>query len=205
MALKLKHMKYFLILFLAIVSCRKNKNLEIPKKIIEQEIIQSKVQFYDLFLEYESEQKIFKKFVLDTSKYFKTFVLQGQSKLIDRQFEDIKPSDILSEIELNKLNYHNIFENYQWDFSIDRSKFNTNFIEKNKFNVRIPKTNKTEVIYFFTYPFSVAKNKVLIGFEIKSKSHHLKETTKRIYMGFIIFKKTNNKWNLIKQKSFIEH
>ena len=105
-------------------------------------------------------------------KIFKKFVFQGQSKLIDRQFEDIKPSDILSEMELNKLNYHNIFENYQWDFSIDRSKFNTNFIEKYKFNVIfLPKTNKTEIIIFLHILFLWEKTRLLIGFEIKSKSH----------------------------------
>jgi hypothetical protein len=204
MAFKLKHMKYFLILFLVIVSCKKTKKSEIIKTIIQHEIVELNVGFYDLFLEYEAEQKLFKNFVLDTSKYFKTYVLQGQSKLIDRQFEYIKPSDILSKVELNELNYHTVFENYQWDFTINRSKFNTDFIERYKFNVRKPKTNKTEIIYFFTYPFSVAKDKVLIGFEIKNKSHNLKEATKRIYMGFIIFKKVNNKWRFKAERSLLK-
>jgi hypothetical protein len=177
------------ILFLVIFSCKKNKNSEIRKTISEQTIVESKVGFYSLFLEYETKQEFFKKFPIDTSKYFKTYIIQGQSKLIDRQFENIKPSNILTKKELNKLNSRTVFENYQSDF-----------IDIYEFNSKKYDTNKTEIIYFFTYPFSIAKNKVLIGFEIKSKSHHLKETTKRIYMGFILFKKIDNKWNFIEQK-----
>lgn len=193
METKLKLMKYFLILFLIIVSCKEGEKPQAVKPIIKKEIVEPKVEFYDLFLEHEAKQELYKTDTLDTTKYFKIYVIQGQSKLIDRQFEDIKPSNYINREELNKLNYHNIFENYQSDF-IDMYEFNSKKYE----------TNKTEIIYFFTYPFSVAKDKVLIGFEIKSKSHHLKETTKRIYMGFVIFKKTDSKWSVTEQKSFME-
>ena len=186
-------MKYFLILFLIIVSCKEGEKPQTVKPIIKKEIVEPKVEFYDLFLEYEAKQELYKTPTFDTTKYFKTYVLQGESKLIDRQFEDIKPSNNLNKEEINKLNYHNVFENYQWDF-IDMYGFNS---KKND-------TNKTEIIYFFTYPFSVAKDKVLIGFEIKSKSHHIKETAKIIYMGFVIFKKIDDKWSVTEQKSFFE-
>jgi hypothetical protein len=137
---------------------------------------------------------------LDTSEYYKTYVLQGESKLIDRQFENIKPSNILSKEELDKLNNHVVFEEYQWDFSVDRSEFNVNFIERFKFSDRIPKKNKTEIAYFFTYPFSVSEKKVLIGFEVFHKLNP-NEANKPIYMGFIIFEKTDNNWKLTRQKS----
>ncbi|MGY0427254.1 MAG: hypothetical protein ACWIPI_10585 [Polaribacter sp.] len=81
-------MKYFFIFFLAIVSCKESKNPETTKTTIEQKIVEPKIGFYDLFLEYEAKQKLSNKFPLDTSKYFKTYVIQGRSKLIDRQFED---------------------------------------------------------------------------------------------------------------------
>ncbi len=101
MAIKLiNNMKYFFILLLAFVSCKENKQSEKTNKTIEKEIVESNVPFYDLFLKYESEKELSNKFALDTSKYFKAYVLQGESKLIDRQFEDIKPSNILSEDEL---------------------------------------------------------------------------------------------------------
>lgn len=200
----INYMKYFFILFIAIISCKGNKKIEKSKTTVEQEIVESKVPFYDLFLKYETDQKLFNKFPLDTSKYFKTYVLQGESKMIYREFEDIKPSDILSKEELEKLNYHTVFENYQWDFTIERSKFNVDFIEMYKFNEKKNNTNKTEIIYFFTYPFILAKDKVLIGFEADYKFHP-EERYKRIYMGFIVFKKNNDKWSLIMQKSLIEY
>lgn len=203
MDVKLKHIKYLLILFLAIASCKENKKPEKLKTIVEKDLAISNIPFYDLFLEYEVEQELFNKFPLDTSKYFKTYILQGESKLISRGLEDIKPSDILSEAELEKLNYHTVFENYQWNSTVDRSKLNTDFIDMYKFNAKKYKTNKTEIIYFFTYPLSVSKNKVLIGFSIEHKFHP-KEIYKKIYMGFIIFKKTNDKWDLIAQKSVLE-
>lgn len=186
-------MKYLLFIFLLIVSCKEGDKLQNKKTIVKEKIVEPKVEFYELFLEYEAKQNLYYTDKLDTTKYFKTYVIQGQSKLIDRQFEDIKPSNNLNIKELTKLNYHNIFENYQSDF-----------IDMYEFNSKKHETNKTEIIYFFTYPFSVAKDKVLIGFEIKSKSHHLKETVKRIYMGFVIFKKIDSKWRITEQKSFME-
>ena len=204
MGTKLSYMKYFFILFLAIVSCKENKQPEKHETTVEQEIVESNIPFYDLILKYETEQKLFNKLPLDTSKYFKTYVLQGESKMIQREFEDIKPSNILNEAELDKLNYHIVFEDYEWDFSIDRSKFNVDFIERFKFNDRKSKTNKTEVVYFFTYPLSVSKNKVLIGFEIKHKTYP-KESSKGVYMGFFIFEKIDDKWNITAQESLLEH
>jgi hypothetical protein len=182
------------------ISCKENKRFEKRKPTIEKKIIESNIPFYDLFLKYETEQKLFNRFSLDASEYYKTYVLQGESKLIDRKFENIKPSDILSKEELDKLNYHNIFENYQWDFSIDRSEFNVDFIERFKFSYRKPKKNKTEIAYFFTYPFLVSEKKVLIGFEVFHKFHP-KEANKPVYMGYIIFEKIDNNWRLTAQKS----
>ena len=188
MGVKLNYMKYFFILFLAIVSCKENKILDKPRTTVEQEVADSNVPFYNLFLKHEAEQKLSNKFSLGTSKYFKTYVLQGRSKLIEREFEDINPSDILSEAELYKLNYHTVFENYQSDF-----------INMYEFNAKKFKTNKTEIVYFFTYPFSVSKNKVLIGLEVIHKPHS-KESSERVYMEFILFEKIDNKWTFIDQK-----
>ncbi len=193
MGVKLNYMKYFFILFLAIVSCKEIKKSEKPRTPVEQEIVESDIPFYNLFLKYEAEQELSNKSPLNNSKYFKTYVLQGRSKMIEREFEDIKPSDILSEAELEKLNYHTVFENYRSDF-----------IDMYEFNAKKHKTNKTEIIYFFTYPFSVSKNKVLIGFEIDYKFHP-KETSKRVHMGFIIFEKIDDKWDLAAKESLLEH
>jgi hypothetical protein len=194
-------MKYFFILFLAIVSCKEHKKNENTKTTVEQEIVEPNVPFYELFLKYETKQKLFNKFPLDSSKYFKTYVLQGESKLISREFEDIIPSDILNKTELSKLNYHTVFEGYQWGFTIDRSKFfNTDFIDMYNFNTKKHKTNKTEIVYFFTYPLSVSKNKVLIGFKI-DHVFHPKKTSKRVYVGFVIFEKMDNNWRLTGQNS----
>lgn len=203
---KLNYMRYFFILFLAIVSCKENKKLEGPKVTVKQEVVESGVPFYDLFLKFETEQELFHKFPLDTSKYYKTYVYPRESKLIDREFEDIKPSDILNEAELKKLESrrYNLFEGYQWDDTINRSKFNTDFLEKFKLNSKKIKSNKTEVIYFFTYPFSISKDKVLIGFEVNHKSHP-KETLKKVYMGFIIFEKIDGRWDLTVQESLLEY
>ena len=204
MGINLNYKKYFFIIFLAIVSCKENKQPEKHKTTIKLEVVASSVPFYDLFLKYETEQKLFHKFPLDTSKYYKTYAYPRESKLIDRELEDIKPSDILNEVELDKLNYHIVFEDYQWDFRIDRSKINVDFIEKYKFNARKSRTNKTEVIYLFTYPFSVSKTKVLIGFEIKHKTYP-KKSSKDVYMGFFIFEKIDDKWNITAQKSLLDH
>jgi hypothetical protein len=196
MGVKLNYMKYFFILFLAIVSCKENKILDKPRTTVEQEVADSNVPFYNLFLKHEAEQELSNKFSLDTSKYFKTYVLQGRSKLIEREFEDINPSDILSEAELYKLNYHTVFENYQSDF-----------INMYEFNAKKFKTNKTEIVYFFTYPFSVSKNKVLIGLEVIHKPHS-KESSERVYIGymeFIVFEKINDTWNLISKEKLLEY
>lgn len=192
MGAKLKHMKYFFVLFLTIVSCKESKNSEKTKITIEQEIVESKVEFYKLFLRYEAEQELSNKFSLDTTKYFKTYVLQGASKMIERQLEDIKPSDVLSEEELDKLNYHIVFENYQSDF-----------IDMYEFNHKKHDTNKTEIIYFFTYPFIAAKNKVLIGLEVEYKFHP-KESSKRASMRFFIFKKVNDMWRLTEEGNLLK-
>lgn len=205
MGIKLiNYMKYFFITFLVIVSCKEDSKSEKLKTVVKKEIAESNVSFYDLFLEYETKQELFNKFPLDTSKYFKTYVLQGESKLIYREFEDIKPSNILSENELKTLNYHTVFKNYQWDFTIDRSKFNTDFIDIYKFNSKRYKTNKTEIIYFFTYPFYISKNKILIGFEIKHKFHPIKQS-KKVDMGYFIFEKEKEKWSLKTTEKFYKN
>ena len=184
-------MKYFLILLIAFVSCKESEKTETTKTIIKQEIVEPKVGFYNLFLEYKTKQELFNEFPLDTSKYFKTYVLQGGSKLIHRQFEDIKPSEILSEEELDKLNYHTVFENYQSDF-IDMYEFNS--IKKN--------SNKVEIIYFFTYPYLVDKDKVVIGLEIRHKLPAERQS-QRISMVLIIFNKINNTWDLTGKENLL--
>jgi hypothetical protein len=183
------------------VSCKQSKQFEKPKPTIEKRKVESNIPFYDLFLKYETEQKSLSRLSLNNFDYYKTYVLQGESKIIDRQFEDINPSNILSKEELNKLNYHIVFEGYQWDFSVDRTKFNVDFIERFKFRDRKPKKNKTEIVYFFTYPFSVSEKKVLIGFEVFHKFYP-NDINNPIYMGFVIFEKINNNWKIIGQESF---
>jgi hypothetical protein len=44
---------------------------------------------------------------------------------------------------------------------------------------------------------------VLIGFEIKHKTHP-KESSKDVYMGFFIFEKIDDKWNITTQESLLE-
>lgn len=200
----INYLKYFLITFLVFISCKESKNSEKASTVVKKQIVEYNVPFYDVFLKYETERELFNKFPLDTSKYFKTYVLQGQSKLIYRELEDIKPSNILSETELEKLNYHTVFKNYKWDFTIDRSEFNTNFIDIYKFNSLGYKTNKTEIIYFFTYPFYISKNKILIGFEIKHKFHPIKQY-KKVDIGYFIFEKEKEKWSLTATEKFCKN
>lgn len=190
---KFTNRKYLIILFFIIISCKENKKSEPSKITIESEIVEPKVNFYNLFLDYKTEQELSNKFQLDTSKYFETYVLQGRSKLIDRNLEDVKSSDFINETEIEKLNYHEVFENYESDF-----------IDMSEFNSKKHKTNKTEIVYFFTYPFKVSKEKVLIGFELKHKSHPI-ELTKGGAMGFFIVKKINNSWILITEDILVEY
>jgi len=190
---KFTNRKYLIILFFIIISCKENKKSEPSKITIESEIVESKVNFYSLFLDYKTEQELSDKFQLDTSKYFETYVLQGRSKLIDRNLEDVKSSDFINETEIERLNYHEVFENYESDF-----------IDMYEFNSKKHKTNKTEIVYLFSYPFKVSKEKVLIGFELKHKSHPT-ELTKGGAMGFFILKKINNSWILITEEILVEY
>ncbi len=59
-----------------------------------------------------------------------------------------------------------------------------------EFNAR---KHKTEIIYFFTYPYSVSKEKVLIGIQVK---HKIDTSSKEVYMELIVFEKTDSTWSL---------
>jgi hypothetical protein len=178
---------------LIIISCKENKKPESSNLTIESEILEPKVNFYSLILDHKTEQELSNKFQLDSSKYFENFILQGRSKTIERNLEDVKSSDFLNETEIEKLNYHEVFENYESDF-----------INMYEFNSKKHETNKTEIVYFFTYPFTVSKEKVLIGFEVKHKSHPI-ELTKGGAMGFFVLEKINNSWKLTTEEFLMEY
>ncbi len=175
------------------ISCDDIKKTDSLKKIGMPEKEEQPVRFYEIYREHISKRELSDKFKPDTSEYFKTYVLQGRSKLIERELEDIKPSWLINKAELDSLNYHIIFEDYQSDF-----------IKMNEFDTKKHDTDKTEIVHFFTYPFSVAKDKVLIGFK-KSYKFHPKEFYKGGSSGYIVYEKINDKWSLIKEVSLVEY
>lgn len=175
------------------ISCNEAKKTDSLKKIEVPEKQESPVRFYDIYQEFIIKRELSSKSKLDTSEYFKTYVLQGRSKLIEREFEYIKPELHLNKAELDSLNYHNVFENYQSDL-----------IDMYEFNAKKNNTDKTEIVHFFTYPFSVAKDKVLIGFTISYKFQP-NEYFKGGSSGYIIYEKFNDKWNLIKVENLVDY
>jgi hypothetical protein len=190
MAIKLKFAKYIITIFLfTAVFCKKHKKTEPVKTDVEKEIVEPKVPFYQMIIEDDRKNDI----SLDSAKYQKLYIFQGGvGKLIGRELEDLQPSDLLSELEIERVKPGKlIFENYESQL-MEMYDYNKTLYEKKK-------TKKIEILYVFTSPISAAPDKVLIGVEIKHMLHN-----KRLEEGYSIriyvFEKINGIWKLIGEK-----
>lgn len=168
-------MKYLIIIFFLLYSCKKIDNDRVKSKGDPQH----KIHFYELI--FEELKRI------DTDQFYITYkIINNYIPSVEIKQALVK-NKVITESEGNKL----LDKLINADYSIEFSTKTENILNSSK----IMHSKKTELNYEFSKPYQINENKILILNSVKYRDQ-LSQDVKGGSERAIIFIKENNNWKI---------